>query len=118
MSREQSVSLSAVAELPKLANANVGVQGQPVHGTAAAMLPDILPPVKDRRGLARFFFQHPTIALGGALLVLLVLLAILAPWLGTGDPSAIAPARRNRVPSAEHWFGTDAYGKDIYARVI
>ena len=57
-------------------------------------------------------------AIGGFMLLLLVAIAVLAPLLGTGDPNAIAPAKRNREPSAEHWFGTDAFGKDIYARVI
>ena len=87
------------------------------HGTsgaAAPELPDILPPVKDRRGLARFIYRHPTMAIGGGMLLILIAIALLAPWLGTGDPNAIAPAKRNREPSAEHWFGTDAFGKDIY----
>ena len=90
----------------------------PPQGSAAVALPDILPPVKNRGRLAGFIYRHPTIALGGFLLLLLIVIAVLAPWLGTGDPSALAPARRNRVPSAENWFGTDAYGKDVYTRVI
>ena len=85
---------------------------------AAAPLPDILPPVKERRGLSGFIYRHPTMAIGGIMLLILVLIAVLAPLLGTGDPNAIAPANRNREPSAEHWFGTDAFGKDIYARVL
>ena len=81
-------------------------------------LPEILPPVRVRHGLAGFVYRHPTMAVGSFMLILLVLMAILAPWLATGDPNALAPARRNRAPSAEHWFGTDAYGKDVYARVV
>ncbi len=87
-------------------------------GAAALPLPDILPPVKQRSGLRGFIYRHPTMAIGGSLLLLLIAIALLAPWLGTGDPNAIAPAKRNREPSAEHWFGTDAYGKDVYARVL
>ena len=87
-------------------------------GTAAVPLPDILPPVKVRTGLSGFAYRHPTMAVGGFMLLALIAMAILAPFLGTGDPSAIAPARRNREPSAAHWFGTDAFGKDIYTRVI
>jgi peptide/nickel transport system permease protein len=85
---------------------------------AAAPLPDILPPVKERRGLSGFIYRHPTMAIGGIMLLILVLIAVLAPLLASGDPNAIAPAKRNREPSAEHWFGTDAFGKDIYARVL
>ncbi len=87
-------------------------------GTAAIPLPDILPPVKVRTGLRGFVYRYPTMAVGGFMLLALIAMAILAPFLGTGDPNAIAPARRNREPSAAHWFGTDAFGKDIYARVI
>ena len=87
-------------------------------GAAAIPLPDILPPVKVRRGLAGFIYRYPSMAIGGGMLGLLVLVAILAPLLGTSDPSAIAPARHNREPSSENWFGTDAFGKDIYSRVI
>jgi len=45
-------------------------------------------------------------------------LAIFAPWLGTVDPQALAPIRRLRWPSAEHWFGTDMLGRDVYSRTI
>ncbi|MGD9943527.1 MAG: ABC transporter permease [Burkholderiaceae bacterium] len=61
---------------------------------------------------------HPTIAVGGALLCILVGLAVLAPWLGTVDPASISPARRLRPPSADYWFGTDMLGRDLYSRVL
>ncbi len=51
-------------------------------------------------------------------MLLMVLIAILAPYLGTVDPTALAPARRTRPPSAEYWFGTDMLGRDVYSRVI
>jgi peptide/nickel transport system permease protein len=92
--------------------------GATLPGQAATPLPDILPPVNDRRGLARFVYRHPTIAIGGGMLLVLVVIAILAPLLWTTDPSALNPARRNREPSFENWFGTDAFGKDVYSRVI
>lgn len=52
------------------------------------------------------------------MLLLMVLVALLAPWLGTTDPLALAPVKRLRPPSAEHWFGTDMIGRDVYSRVI
>ena len=64
-------------------------------------LPDLLPPVKVRRGLVGFLRRHPTIAIGGALLIVMVLIAVLAPYLGTVDPTALAPAQRTRAPSAD-----------------
>jgi peptide/nickel transport system permease protein len=88
------------------------------HGAAAVVLPDILPPVRVRRGLWGFVFRHPAIAVGGSILGILVLMAVFAPFLGTVDPTALAPAKRTRPPSADYWFGTDAVGRDIYSRVI
>ena len=67
----------------------------------APQLPDLLRPVKVRRGVLGFLRNHPTVAIGGALLLCLVLIGIFAPYLGTVDPTAIAPAKRTRAPSAE-----------------
>jgi len=84
----------------------------------APELPDILPPVKTRHGAMGFVWRHPTIAAGLTILAIMVLIAIFAPLLGTADPTALAPAKRTREPSLEYWFGTDAYGRDIYSRVL
>ncbi len=81
-------------------------------------MPDILPPVRPRKGVLGFMWRHPTLAFGLVLLGLMVLAAIFAPLLGTQDPTALAPAKRTREPSAEFWFGTDAFGRDIYSRVL
>jgi peptide/nickel transport system permease protein len=81
-------------------------------------MPDVLPPVKPKKGLIGFIRRHPTMAIGGFLLLLMVLAAILAPLLWTTDPTALAPARRTREPSAMYWFGTDMLGRDVYSRVI
>jgi peptide/nickel transport system permease protein len=78
----------------------------------------VLLPQKARKGVWAFIYAHPTIALGGLLLTLLILMAIFAPYLGTVDPTALAPAKRTRAPSADFWFGTDMLGRDIYSRVI
>ena len=64
------------------------------------------------------FRRHPTAIVGGAVLALMVLIAILAPWLGTVDPQSVSPIKRLRPPSAEFWFGTDMLGRDVYSRVI
>lgn len=62
--------------------------------------------------------HHPTVAIGGVILLLLICIAIFAPWLGTQDPTAIAPIYRTRPPSAQFWFGTDMLGRDVYSRVL
>jgi peptide/nickel transport system permease protein len=68
--------------------------------------------------MMRWARRHPGIAVGGVLIVLIILVAVLAPFLFTVDPTALAPARRTRPPSATHWFGTDMLGRDIYSRVV
>lgn len=88
-------------------------------GTAVAPpMPDILPDVKPKRGVLGFLRRNPTMALGGALLLLMVLVAAFAPLLWTKDPTALAPALRTREPSAQFWFGTDMLGRDVYSRVL
>jgi peptide/nickel transport system permease protein len=81
-------------------------------------MPDVLPPIKVRHGLSGFIYRYPTIAFGSALLIVMLLIAVLAPYLGTVDPTALAPAKRTREPSADFWFGTDMMGRDIYSRVL
>ncbi|MFN5457205.1 ABC transporter permease [Bradyrhizobium sp.] len=80
--------------------------------------PDPMAAPKIRRGTIGFLRNHPTVAIGGALLLLLVIIGVFAPFLFTVDPTAIAPAKRTRLPSADFWFGTDALGRDIYSRVL
>jgi peptide/nickel transport system permease protein len=90
----------------------------PESAAAAAAMPEVLPPVQRRGRVATLVRRHLTIAIGGVLLGIMLFIAVFAPWLGTLDPTAIAPAKRLRWPSAEHWFGTDMLGRDIYSRVI
>jgi peptide/nickel transport system permease protein len=90
----------------------------PAYGGAAPDLPDLLRPVAPRRGLIGLARRHPAIAIGGALVLAMLLIALFAPFLGTVDPTALAPARRTREPSAAFWFGTDMLGRDIYSRVL
>jgi peptide/nickel transport system permease protein len=86
--------------------------------TEAPTLPDVLPQPKERGRVMGFIYRHPTIAVGGTLVAIMVLIAIFAPFLGTKDPTSLAPARRTREPSAQWWFGTDMLGRDVYSRTI
>ncbi len=70
------------------------------------------------REIYRFTYRHPTLVIGALLLVFMMLIALLAPYLHTQDPTALAPARRTRFPSEANWFGTDMLGRDVYSRVI
>jgi peptide/nickel transport system permease protein len=48
----------------------------------------------------------------------MVLTAIFAPWIATHDPLAQDLSARFLTPSAEHWFGTDSLGRDMFSRVV
>lgn len=85
---------------------------------AAPSLPEIVPQRPRRGKFARFVLQHPTIFAGLVLIGVMLLIALCAPFLGTTDPTALAPARRLRPPSAAYWFGTDMLGRDVYSRVL
>ena len=61
--------------------------------------------------------RNPTIIAGALLLAALAALALLAPWL-TADPFKQAPINRLRPPSERFWFGTDQFGRDVFARTI
>ncbi len=58
--------------------------------------------------------------LGLAILVVMVALAVCADWIADYDTNVTGMnmAERLKTPSAKHWFGTDSYGRDVFARII
>lgn len=64
------------------------------------------------------FLRNPLAVAGLAIILLLVFAAAFAPWLATHDPLAQNLAVRLQPPSAEHWFGTDQIGRDLFSRVV
>jgi peptide/nickel transport system permease protein len=68
-------------------------------------------------GLVTFIRRNPTIALGALLLAVLLAMAIAAPLIA-GDPFRQAPINRLRAPSERFWFGTDQFGRDVFARTV
>ncbi|MEO5882497.1 MAG: ABC transporter permease [Caldimonas sp.] len=93
----------------------------------SAVFPDPLPPPAEALPLDddapplrrwRWLRKNPTLVLGLLLLVVVAGIALCAPWLATHDPEDIDPSARLEAPSAEHRFGTDALGRDVYSRAL
>jgi len=77
------------------------------------------PAARSRGRLARLFVtRNPTFVGGVVVLLLLGLSAIAAPVWTSIDPQKMSPGVRLRAPSAEHPFGTDHFGREIYARTL
>jgi peptide/nickel transport system permease protein len=70
------------------------------------------------KGVRDFLRQSGPGRWGLALTLLLVLLAIGAPWLAPADPTVQNLAARLASPSAAHWLGTDELGRDILSRIL
>ncbi len=79
---------------------------------------DIAAPVVRRHWLRQAIRRHPTVIAGSLLLLAMGAIAIFAPYLGTIDPLAVSPVKRLRFPSELYWFGTDAFGRDVYSRTL
>ena len=56
--------------------------------------------------------------IGLVLLVILVGMAIFAPWLAPYDPAKTSPLASLEGPSRDHWLGTDSLGRDMFSRIV
>ncbi|MFM2485348.1 ABC transporter permease [Celerinatantimonas yamalensis] len=73
----------------------------------------------DRLQVLRYWLvTHPSILIGGGLVVAIVIAALGAPWLTHYAPDAQDLLNTLQGPSTAHLFGTDDYGRDIFTRVI
>ena len=64
------------------------------------------------------FLQNRLAVAGSAIVVLLFVVSLLAPWIAPFDPTAIDLKNILQPPSATHWFGTDQLGRDVMSRMI
>lgn len=92
--------------------------------TARAWLTTETPASRTQARLGRVYIGWLTFArnrlamLGLGIVLLLVLMAALAPVLAPYDPYTQDLANRLMPPSAAHWLGTDAFGRDILSRIL
>ncbi|MCB1510855.1 MAG: ABC transporter permease [Hyphomicrobiaceae bacterium] len=89
-------------------------------------------PAPTRPSLARQLTRSTSVLIGGIIVAAMVMIGVLAPFLGTRDPAEINPSFRNKTPGftatirddegkkvpVVYRFGTDSLGRDIYSRVI
>ena len=87
------------------------------------MSADLLNATADRvdspgRLALRGLLRRPGALFGGGVLLLMLVLAVGAPWIAPYDPLATSWSLVRKAPSAAHWFGTDEVGRDLLSRVI
>lgn len=70
-----------------------------------------------RGRVVRRFFRDPGTILGSTLAIVLIVLALITPWI-TGDPLKQDTKQRLQSPSTAHWLGTDQLGRDVMSRVL
>jgi peptide/nickel transport system permease protein len=63
-------------------------------------------------------FRRKLVLAGAAILVVVTLLALFAPWITPYGPMAMKISDRLQSPRLAHWFGTDELGRDVFSRVI
>jgi peptide/nickel transport system permease protein len=73
---------------------------------------------KRRHPVLQFMLQQPLGAAGLAFIVLMAVCALFAPWVAPYDPLNVDYASMLAAPSAEHWLGTDSFGRDVLSRII
>lgn len=74
----------------------------------------ILPPSKTRRWIRRYGLA----SLGAAIIAVWILIALTAPLISPYLPDTVDVTNRLKPPSAVHWLGTDALGRDVLTRLI
>ncbi|HEY6102532.1 MAG TPA: ABC transporter permease, partial [bacterium] len=75
-------------------------------------------PFRGRSWLARFMRRQPLGTAAAVAILTMLVVATLAPWLAPYNPLANDFGAMFAAPSAHHWFGTDAFGRDVLSRII
>jgi peptide/nickel transport system permease protein len=70
------------------------------------------------KAVALFCRRKPLGALGGALVLVLLVMALGAPWIARYDYDASIPGARMKAPSLQFWMGTDNLSRDVWSRVV
>jgi peptide/nickel transport system permease protein len=68
--------------------------------------------------LRRFARRYPLGVAGAGIIVAMLLLGLFAPWVTPYNPVASDFGAMFRPPGGAHWFGTDAFGRDVLTRIL
>lgn len=90
----------------------------PEKRTMSKDFADIAPRVSEFKRFRRVFFSRWIVVFGIVVILLLILTALTAEFIAPFDPYKIDLSNTLLQPSGEHWFGTDALGRDTLSRVI
>lgn len=85
--------------------------------SAATIEPVAAQPARRSRAL-KPWYANPSLVAGLVVTSILVLAAVLAPWIAPDDPLRQDLGNTLLQPSSEHWLGTDKYGRDVLSRLI
>lgn len=73
---------------------------------------------KPRRTPKAFVKRYGRLMIGGFIIGIFALMAIFAPFIATHDPDALSLSEKHALPNAEHILGCDAYGRDLFSRLV
>ena len=74
--------------------------------------------LSQRRIFWRQFRRHKLALAAAAVLAVVTILVVLAPWIAPYEFDAIDPLHARQPPSAQHWLGSDDLGRDLYTRLL
>ncbi|MDO8882426.1 ABC transporter permease, partial [Pseudotabrizicola sp.] len=71
-----------------------------------------------REAFSRVVLDRPSTQIAFVVVIIFILVAVLAPLIAPYDPLRQSMLRINQTPTAQHWLGTDQFGRDVLSRLI
>lgn len=82
------------------------------------MAVDVTKPQSQWRRVLKQWLRNRRAVVGAIVLLVIIFMAIFAPYVATHDPTKQNIRNQLKPPSREHFFGTDQFGRDTYSRVV
>lgn len=91
---------------------------EPAIETPASQTKQANPLIQSWKNLYRKLRKNKAAMVGGFLIVFFIVVSIVGPYFTPYEPNAQDVVNKLQPPSADHWFGTDHHGRDIFSRII